>query len=364
MTTGRRQFLAGMLAAGLAPRPSWADVGLPAYLAAGLAPSGLYQLCGVSPEGRIVFSVDLPGRGHAAAAHPHAPQAVAFARRPGVFALVLDCRTGAELARLRAPQGHHFYGHGVFSDDGETLFTTENAYESAQGRIGIWDAAHGYRRIGSIASNGIGPHEILRLPGTDTLVVANGGIETHPESGRAKLNLPLMQPNLSYLSPDGAVLETVSPDPAEHLNSIRHLAVDGDGQVAMAMQWQSAPESAPAVLALHRRGEALRRCRAEQAAHRNMKGYAGSVAFSGDGQMVGITSPLGGEVQIFDPASGALISRQALADVCGLAPTEAALMATAGTGEVTQIGRGDPQLLQRAALRWDNHLVPVMQGRS
>lgn len=359
--TGRRQFLAGMLAAGLAPRPSWADAGFPAYLAAGRTPSGQYKLCGLSVAGQTVFTLDLPGRGHAATAHPHLPQAVAFARRPGVFALVIDCRTGTELARLSAPKGHHFYGHGVFSKDGETLFTTENAYESAEGRIGIWDARNGFSRVGSIASNGIGPHEILRLPGEDTLVIANGGIETHPDSGRAKLNLPMMAPNLSYVSVDGTVLDVIAPDRAEQLNSIRHLAVDPSGQVAMAMQWQGAPEEAPALLALHRQGEGWRSCQFDPSAHQKMKGYAGSVAFSGDGQRVAITSPVGGEVQIFDAVSSAPVSRQALTDTCGLAPAGAGLMVTSGTGEVARVEQNGLRLLQRSELSWDNHLVPVGQ---
>lgn len=362
--TGRRQFLAGMLAAGLAPRPGWADAGLPSYLAAGRTPSGQYKLCGLSDAGDIVFALDLPDRGHAATAHPYLPQAVAFARRPGVFALVLDCRTGAELARLTAPEGQHFYGHGVFSKDGETLFTTENAYENAEGRIGIWDAAQGFARIGSIASNGIGPHEILRLPGSDTLVVANGGIETHPDSGRAKLNLPMMAPNLSYLTADGAVLDVYEPDRSEALNSIRHLAVDSSGQVAMAMQWQGELERAPALLALHRQGEGARTCQFAPPMHQQMKGYAGSVAFSGDAQRVAITSPVGGEVQVFDATSGAPVSRQALVDTCGLAPATTGLMLTAGTGEVARLGAKGLRPLHRAELSWDNHLVPVRQHRA
>ena len=54
------------------------------------------------------------------------------------------------------------------------------------------------------------PHEILRFPGSDTLIVANGGIQTHPDTGRAKLNIERMLPNLSYLSPLGDVLEMVA----------------------------------------------------------------------------------------------------------------------------------------------------------
>jgi hypothetical protein len=67
----------------------------------------------------LVFQIPLPGRGHAAAIHPQKPQAVAFARRPGTFAVVTNCVTGQPSARLSAPAGRHFYGHGAFSRDGD-----------------------------------------------------------------------------------------------------------------------------------------------------------------------------------------------------------------------------------------------------
>jgi len=193
---------------------------------------------GLDAQGQIVFSLPLPGRGHAGIAHPDTAEVVVFARRPGNFANVIDCRTGRKVTDLQCPRGRHFYGHGVFSADGRVLFTPENDYEVGTGVIGVWDRSDGYTRIAEFSSGGIGPHEITRLPGTDILVIANGGIETHPDSGRAKLNLATMQPNLSYLSGAGKVLETIELSPAHRLSSIRHLSVRSDGLVAFGMQWQ------------------------------------------------------------------------------------------------------------------------------
>ena len=181
---GRRGFLAGLLASGLAPVPTWAEAGSPAFLSAARLPDGQFALCGISDSGQILFQISIPGRGHAATAHPIRAEAVAFARRPGVFAVIIDCVSGAEIARLACPEGRHFYGHGAYSHNGELLFTTENDYEAGEGRIGVWDVMRGYARVGDFASGGIGPHEIKVLPGSDILVVANGGIETHPDSGR------------------------------------------------------------------------------------------------------------------------------------------------------------------------------------
>ncbi len=66
-------------------------------------------------------------------------------------------------------------------------------------------------RAGEFASGGVGPHEIRRMPGSDVLVIANGGIATHPGSSRAKLNIPKMQPNLAYI--EGGKSRRQSPGP-------------------------------------------------------------------------------------------------------------------------------------------------------
>ena len=86
--TSRRGFIAGLLATSLAPAPSWADLGGPAFLAAAKTPQGGYLLAGLSDQGAIRFTCPLPGRGHAAAAHPQRPEAVAFAFVAGVQPLV------------------------------------------------------------------------------------------------------------------------------------------------------------------------------------------------------------------------------------------------------------------------------------
>ena len=137
-----RAFLDGLLASGAFPTTTWAAAGNPAYLAAAKLPSGDYALHGLNAKGASVFALPMPGRGHAAAAHPERPLAVVFARRPGTFALVIDCATGQTVAHLNTPEGHHFSGHGAFSQDGGWLFTAENDFENARGMIGVWDVAH------------------------------------------------------------------------------------------------------------------------------------------------------------------------------------------------------------------------------
>ncbi|TDK51579.1 DUF1513 domain-containing protein [Antarcticimicrobium luteum] len=355
--TSRRGFLAGILATGLAPSATWADAGAPDYLSAGQGADGSHALFGLSGDGAIRFRHPLPGRGHAAAAHPHRAQAVGFARRPGTFAFVLDCVTGQTVAEFTAPPGRHFYGHGVLSRDGARLYTPENDYDNAAGVIGVWDAAAGYRRLGEFASAGVGPHDIRLMPDGVTLVVANGGIETHPDSGRAKLNIPLMQPSLVYLTLEGEVLEAVALEPALHMNSIRHLDLRGDGLVGFAMQWQGGQGDLPPVLGTHRRGGAPHLLGAAAGIADQMNGYGGSVAFSGDGTLLAVSSPRGGRVQAYDVETGELAQNLTMEDVCGLGAAPGGFIASSGTGTLVRLEAGGIIPIDRAPVRWDNHLV-------
>ena len=357
MTT-RRRFLAGLAATTLTPIRGWSAVGGPDFLAAALFPDGSYRLAGLRADGSILFSLPLPGRGHAAAAHPHKALAVAFARRPGTFAQVIDCSAGTVIEHLQAPAGRHFYGHGVFSADGTQFFTTENDYDAGAGVIGVWDTTS-FARLGEFSSGGIGPHDMRLMPDGVSLVIANGGVETHPDTGRSKLNLPLMQPRLSYVSLTGTVHEHLELPRAMHKNSIRHLAVRGDGLVGFAMQWQGSQVEHPPLLGLHRRGEDPRLLTAPEADQSMLQGYAGSVAFAADGDTIAITCPRGNVLHRFDVARGVFLDNFALEDVCGLGTGRDGLIFTTGTGAFGALGAAHPTVLARPKCQWDNHLVPI-----
>ena len=358
-TSSRRGFIAGLMATGLIPKPSWADAGSPAYLAAAARSDGTDVLCGISANLDVLFQIPLPDRGHAAAAHPSRPEAVAFARRPGTFAIVIDCSTGVSKARLTAPTGRHFYGHGAFSEDGHWLFTTENDYEAGQGRIGVWDVAAGYARAAEFASGGLGPHDIKRLPESDILVVANGGIDTHPDTGRTKLNIPTMRPNLSYIA-DGVVTEIAEITQTPNKNSIRHLAISATGQVAFGMQWQG-NSPAPHLVGVHTRGTLIRIAQAPQDQLRAMQDYIGSIAYSADGATIAVTSPRGGLIQLYDVATLTLAEEIALADVCGVAEAEVdnAFTVTTGQGQVQRWLHKKHTAKSQPNLMWDNHLIKI-----
>lgn len=353
MTT-RRGFIAGMLAASAAPRLGWASVGSPAFLAAAREPDGSYALHGLTSAGIETFSVPLPDRGHAACGHPTRAEAIGFARRPGHFALVLDCALGQVTHRLAPPEGRVFQGHGAYSADGAMLFTCEQEEKGSVGHIGLWDTET-YSRIDSFPTTGIGPHEIRLMPDGMHLVIANGGIETE---GRDKVNLGTMQPSLVYTDLTGRVVDRVELEPALRQNSIRHLATRPDGLVGFAMQWQGPPGAATPLLGLHRMGGVPVLASAPLTDELIMDGYAGSIAFAGNGEELAITSPRGGRLHRFDSA-GNFIAAFQRADVCGLAPLGDGYLASDGFGGLIALDASGARALSRANAAWDNHLIAI-----
>lgn len=349
--------MASLLAASALPSFSWADAGSPTYLAAAKLTDGSFALHGLSGAGESLFSIPLPARGHAATAHPTRPEAVAFARRPGIYAVILNCANGVVLARLTPPKDVQFNGHGCFSQDGHVLYTSEVVAATSEGRVGLWDATDQYRRIGSWPSGGIGPHDLKRIPGTDILVVANGGIKTDPDD-RRKLNIDSMRPNISYIDPQGGISETVELGADYAQNSIRHLAIAADGTVAFALQWEGDPAEPVPLLGLHKLGSAFQLCDVPETEMFAMQGYAGSIAFDQSGNDVAITSPKGGAVQIFG-RSGIFRSGLRRADACGIAAAQTGFLLTDGFGAISKIVDHVLVPLTQSSPSWDNHLVPL-----
>lgn len=350
----RRNFLASLLAASTVPQLGWADAGSPAYLAAAQTPEG-FRLHGLATAGDSLFALPLPARGHAATAHPTRPHAVAFARRPGRFALVIDCARGVEIARLTPPEGRQFNGHGAYSADGSVLYTSEQLAETSAGRLGLWDSAT-YARLGEIPTHGIGPHDVKRLPMSDDLLVANGGIATDP-TDRSKLNLATMRPNLARVSPEGALRALAEPPADLHQNSTRHLALLSDGRAACAMQWEGDPAEAPALLALWQE-DRLVLCDPPLEESLAMTNYAGSIAYSPATREIALTSPKGGVVQVFD-AAGRFRATHRRADACGVAAAPDGFTVTDGNGTISHLTPDGLQPRSSLPLQWDNHLIAL-----
>lgn len=368
MRIGRRSLL-GLAAASLAwpalPRRLLAGGLRPIYLGARSTPAGEYRLSAFTADGEKALDLPLPARGHSFALHPRAALAVHFARRPGRFAKVVDLAAAKVLHDFAPPGDRHFYGHGVFEPGGRLLYATENDFDGERGVVGIYDAFDGYRRVGEFPSAGIGPHEIRMLSDGVTLAVANGGILTHPDLPRVKLNLPSMSPSLAYVDRrDGRLLEDIRLADDLHQLGIRHLAVGRDDTVAVAMQFEGPAGKLVPLVATHRRGEKPRLLEAPDAVLQGMKQYCGSVAFDRDRQVFAVSAPRGNLVTTWDADAGRLLASAPLPDGCGVAPgpSPGKFLATSGRGGAVVIDAATGNVRAfagtfAAAGHWDNHLA-------
>ncbi|MCB5173598.1 DUF1513 domain-containing protein [Microvirga lenta] len=368
MAIDRRSFLAALgaaIGAGLAPRAALA--GEPVYVSACADAAGVHHVAAFSLDGSLRFATTLPSRGHDITLRPGGRELVVFARRPGNWLAVLDPGSGHVRKVVPAAPDRHFYGHGTFSPDGRLLFATENRIVTGEGIVGIYDADAGYARIGEMATNGPGPHDLAFLPGGERLVIANGGVRTHPDSGRKALNEGALEPSLALLRAGTGEVESVVELGRDLRNlSIRHLACAPDGETVFGCQFKGDPlDIVPLVGILTARGETILLDMPEDDLA-SMANYVGSVSLDRSGELIAATSPRGNVVAIWDRASRRYLGRTRMSDVCGVAPApqNTAFLVTSGNAGVGLTGL-DRQSVERvggdlARWIWDNHARRVV----
>lgn len=318
-------------------------------------------------QGKLSHQIALPDRAHQITQQPGSFILAIAARRPGTYLMIVDSQKGEIIQHIQSEKGHHFYGHTSYSLDGRYLYTTENDIESGEGRIVVRDANDKYQVINSFSSHGIGPHEIKVHPDGETLVVANGGILTHPEAGRAKLNLDTMSPSLVYLSSkNGELLEQRTLPKHLHQLSIRHISINNDGFTAVAMQYQGNKLDNVPLVAVHKRGQPLKTLWAPEHINRGMKQYCGSVCFNQSGSIFAITSPRGNLLTLWDAIDGEYITQFRCADVCGVSQFgQHGFSFSNGLGKLYTFDMNSSllKLVQKEnhhQLSWDNHLTSLI----
>ncbi len=364
----RRAFLAGALCfagAGLTSARAATHEAAALYAAARKGAGDEYSAAIFDEAGRDVNAVSLPARGHDVTVCPVTRRCVAFARRPGNFAVAFSADRSAPPVRFTTPLDRHFYGHGIFSPDGRLLFATENDFEAGQGRIGIYDATGGFKRIGEFPAFGIDPHDIALLGDGRTLVIANGGLATHPEfgTGREPLDLAAMDPSLTYvdLRHGDLVEKHVLPKDLQTI-SLRHLDRGADDRVVIGCQCEVRDGTIPPLVLRHRRGEKLSIVALDRAVVPGLRGYISSVAMDGPGEIAAVTSSRGSVAIFIEVATGRILGSRNLADVSGVAKGGASgeFLLTTGYGQVVDsVAPGTVTALAETDWHWDNHAVKL-----
>ena len=373
----RRETLGlGAALLALAPLPGKAtlDNTGPLLLSAASDADDRHWVVGVRWRGteiETLFREELPERAHHIAVNEALDCYVVVARRPGTWLQLGTLSTGRLHDEVRVPADRHVFGHGVFSADGKRFYTTESAFDNMTGDSGLvveWQvegsgATTALRRLREFSTRGVGPHELSLHPDGDTLIVANGGIRTHPDSARENLNPDTMLPSLVYLDRhDGALLEQRFLPEEYHQASIRHLDVNAAGLVALVMQFEGEPFLQVPLVATHIRGETLRLLLAPPELQSQIKQYVGSVRFDQGGRYFAASCPRGNLLTFWDAESGELIDSRRARDGCGLCAVADGFVFSTGTGRLGHVDLAAgtvndfsvPPALEH--LFWDNHM--------
>lgn len=334
------------------------------FLSAKTDSAGRHYVCGIDHHGKQHFQLPTDWRGHSVIANPiRSHSAVIFARRPGNEAFEINLNQGTLAKRFYSSSDRHFYGHGCFSPNGKLLFTTENDFDHGRGVI-VVRSTDDYRVLEEFPSFGVGPHDIQMLSDSKTLVIANGGIQTHPKDPRKKLNVPTMDSSLVYIDVStGQLIDKYRLDNSKL--SIRHLDVRSDDCVVTVMQYQGHKADNVPLIALHRGEETLKTLMANPPIQRAMNHYAASVCIDSNSGIAGMTCPRGNLVTFWDTNRGEFVSAQRIRDAGGIALSgDNHFVVTTGYGEIhrispTKLVPDDPPIVI-SDTHFDNHLSYTM----
>jgi uncharacterized protein len=361
----RRQFVLGSAALLLAARAGAADGGGgPGHthlVAAWDDAAGAHHI-GLLRVGRgqasVLRTIEVPTRCHGLAYEPDG-SVLAVARRPGDWLLrwhpQLD-KPAPDTARSVqwswAPAERRFNGHVLLAPQGDAVYSTEIDIDSGQGLLVQRDPATLQARA-AWPTRGHDPHDIEWLPGGD-LLVANGGIQTLPETGRLKRALDQMDSSLASIDPArGEVTgQWHLPDPRL---SLRHLARHRSGLIGVALQAEHDDPDARAAAPVFAVFDPAAGRLSLRAPDRPASGYAGDVAAVHDGWVV--SCPRNDDLMHVAP-DGSGTAHQRFASVCAIAPAPGGQAVWAlGRNALSSGAAADPVRALPDGSQFDNHVI-------
>jgi hypothetical protein len=352
----RRAFLACL--PGLLGAPTWAWAladGVDAEgvrLAAAWQAGHGYQVGILDTVGgpAIRAALDVPTRAHGLL-EEQGGTLLAVARRPGDWLLRWD-EQGRALAWRWIEPRRAFAGHVLASPDGHAVYTTEIDLDTGAGLIGVREAAS-LEKQAEWPTHGLDPHMLTwdaTRPGS--LMVANGGVPTRPETGRVKHDLARMDSSLARL--DARTGELLGQwRLADPRLSLRHLAWNGTNLgIALQAEHDDAVAKAHAPVLAVFDGHKLRTVGASMP----LAGYGGSIAALGEGFVVSCPRRQG--VAVYGPEGFRILVE--LAEACPLAGARHTLWA--GGGERILAMGPDARLAgegMMSGIRLDNHWIAL-----
>ncbi len=310
--------------------------------------------------GYELIKIKLPFRAHDSLYISDLQKFVVISRRPGSEFIVFDLKDKTKTKLIKAPKARHFYGHGVYSRTSNLLFLTENHHyysDDRSGSIGIYDPFRDFRRVGEFQTYGIGPHEI-KIAKNGKLIIANGGILTHPDFPRVKLNLSDINSNLSIISQSNGKLQKQFKLRKEYKDfSIRHFDTKESEILAGCQTYNRSKNKTLSTVF---------KCNLEKLTffkipnnYQKFDNYVGSIKVLSNKNLVYASFPRSGYVLAWNINTHKLTSSHRKFDVCGLAqvPRNELMLASSGKGAIQNLSGYQKNLFIKEKYQFDNHLL-------
>lgn len=120
------------------------------------------------PEKFVVHSIEVS---------PNNPNLVCVSEKWGVGLMTYDLREGRVVSSIKSKRGYQFLGHHLFSTDGNYIYATSAAGNSAgyQGYIVKYDAET-LSELSRVPTQGVTPHQFKYINGNKEFIILNAGV--------------------------------------------------------------------------------------------------------------------------------------------------------------------------------------------
>ena len=197
--------------------------------------NGLGDILWMELDTQKQLLVKAPVMPHSFLVHPTAEKTVVVIEKAGTKAAVCDFQAGKLQKLLQCPKEFEFYGHGVFSGDGKTLYVTRVERSTGIGHLVAFNAKT-YQEQGQVQVAPGGIHDSYLLSDKKTLLITSSGLQV---SNYSPQGASVLKPRIEKSSLVHLDLETGKVKSKQFLDdedqAIGHFAVTPDEQKIVAI---------------------------------------------------------------------------------------------------------------------------------
>jgi hypothetical protein len=293
---------------------------------------------------------------HGVVPDPVEPRRLVLFEKIGKGACEVDLVDRRVTRKVETVTERLFYGHGAFTPDGKTLFSTETEVDANfKGMIAVRDGKT-FQLLDAMPTYGAAPHDCQLIDGGKTLVVTNGGAAMDKDP----------RPSVTYVDLASKKLldrlEFETP-----LVNAGHLALTSTGDLAVVSaprEGLPGPADKVGCVSLRRGDQALRTMQQPAGVTQRLRGEVLSVCIHEATGVVACTCPLGDLVTFWDLKGLKYIKSMEYRRPRGVALTLdlAHFVVSYGEGEMVMISADklepEPELPVARSLLTGSHIIP------